>query len=196
MIGWKMVDAEHADSVLSGSFRIGTFEAYKDLENGRADDLDASAIVNLHELWADNPEHADAMDRIGFHADLITGSVIRYVSPPLYALCFSRVGCRYDPSPDILKAQFEVRHLNYLASRLQELHPEKLGRWKIKRVRYLPRNYDALDKDIVSASPFIKDLAFTNEQEIRIVWEPKQDEALEPFCTVKDQLVSRLIRPV
>lgn len=194
MRAWKTIDAEHAAAVAQGSLRIGTLQAYKDLENGRADDLDGGIRFTFREaLWGHIPEHRQAMNRLGFSAGTLVFRNISETVPPLFAFCMTHAGCRYDPDPNVEKAIFRIRHAGRLARRICQLHDARFAAYGIAVVQYAPREFDILEVGSNSPDPFTKDPRFAEEREIRIVFHPRDGVEVTPFVTAPDPEIANLL---
>lgn len=187
-----MVDVAHADAVASGRLRIGTLEDYKGIENGRADPADGGLTINSGVLMGAVPEHNAALARMrSTNVGLMVNCTISFQQPPLYAFCMAMPGCRHDPSPDQPKAMFQIGDVHRFAELIAQANSEMLGEWRVDYVRYEPRNVMALDA-FSDAHPFIKDVRFEAEQEIRIIWRPRSDTAT-PFVTSPNEAIAALL---
>jgi hypothetical protein len=105
----------------------------------------------------------------------------------------SEVGCVHDPSPEKPKAVFQVNAVNALARRVVERNSDRIIDYKARRVTYARRRFDALNERSIASEPFIKDEIFRVEQEIRIVFIPRQDSAISTLYTKPDPMVSGLL---
>lgn len=167
---WKQVDLAHAQALEAGSVKLGRLNDYSNLENGRADPMEARVQFHSGTLSQDVPEHRAAMERfgiIGGSGGRITGSVHEVGFPPLYAFCMSEIGCEYDPSPDVPKATFEVSNVKRLALLLLHKQRARVHRYKCGPVSYERRVFDALEPPVLP-DPFVKSPQFAVEREIRI----------------------------
>jgi len=193
MQAWKMVDACHADSVARGILRIGTLENYRSLENGRADDREGVVTINSGVLMHGFPEDEDAMTRSGLgRAMLIVNSRREDRQRPTYAFCMAEVGCRFDWTPTVRKTIFRVKAVRALARLIAEKYSDRIEASLVGRVRYGRTSFQALEPEYETSSPFLKDLRFAPEREIRIIWKPRSEQP-EPFCTDPDSRIAELL---
>lgn len=190
LFAWKLVDTVHADAVAAGSLRIGTFASYAELEGSRGDQFDGAIDVAARSLHFGVPEHERAMDRLGFRAGMILGSRFVYRPPQCYVFCMSEVGCTHVPEPPKPRTMFEVADLVGLANLLVATNPEHLaGPWGIDRVRYKRIHYDALEA-FPDPDPFVKDTEYSVEQEIRVLFVPREGQGREGFTTLRNEAVA------
>ena len=195
MRAWKMVEAVHVDAVAAGRLRIGTLDGYKNIENGRADPADGGLTINSGVLMGEVPEHNAALARMrSTNVGLMVNCTVSFRQPPLYAFCMSRPGCRYDPCPVEPKAMFQISDVHRFAELIAQANRDILGEWRVDYVRYEPRTVTALDA-FSDAHPFIKDIRFQPEQEIRIIWRPRSEVAI-PFVTESLTAVAELLELV
>lgn len=193
MPAWKMVDLEHAGAVERDSLLIGTLAGYKQLENGRADALDGGVeLFSSQPMLKGHPPSDLAMRRMGIDAHLAVNVTTRVIQPPTYAFCMSKPGCTYDPSPEKPKAVFAISDTIGLSYAITRKFAERFERVGLGEVRYDQRRFDVYREDPSGADPWMKDVAFAPEQEIRIASLAKgpafpfptgEDEAIAAFLT-------------
>ncbi len=207
MRGWKQVDQADAHYLEAGSLKLGTWDDYRTLENGRGDEYDASVVVHSGVISGHGPGAYEAFRRLG-HTDAearsMTAPHVHYLGEmnrtittvsPMYAFCVAEVGCDYDPSPAVPKAIFEVAGLHTLAARLRELHPDRLGRHLIRRVAYAKVEIQAQSTEAIPRpSPFLKGQKFSVEREIRLVFLPVKRGPISTLYTTADKQVEALLR--
>jgi hypothetical protein len=196
MRAWKIVDADHAHFVERGSLRIGTLQGYKDLENGRADEIDGAVDIRADALFYEVPEHRRAMERIGMVGGVVMGCRVIVRPPPLYAFCMTQPGCRYDPQPGKPKVVFRIKHLHRLGRLISETYPDRISGYLIRHVTYDRRHVDALEEHYGAPDPFMKDQVFSSEKEIRIIWLPRSNEEISSFITEPDPRIATYISRV
>lgn len=202
---WKQVDANDAHYLEQGSVKLGTWEDYRRLENGRGDPYDGAIVVHSGAFHNHEPGAAYALRRLGkseaevkwYARPNVRGVMIHnrtiFESPPRYVLCFSEVGCEYDPSPGKPKAMFEVADVAALAARLVDLHPEQLGPFDFGSVVYRKVEFQAQGNELIEdPQPFVKGLKFAVEREVRIVWQPARGGRINTLCTKPDEQVAQL----
>ncbi len=199
MRAWKQVNRDDAHFLETGRLKIGRLEDYSTLENGRADNADGAVVIMADSLHSYIPEHMRAMERLGMEVasgpigSAMIGCQFTHISQPLYAFCMSQCGCDYDPSPGTAKATFEVSAVNALGWQLAKNLSDRVLSWKVRRVTYKRRYYDALDENYGDPDPFIKDHKFILENEIRIIFLPKPGSPFETIYTNADAAISRLL---
>lgn len=199
MLAWKQVSLEHAAKIEGGQLKIGRLSDYRTLENDRADDVDGGITWDVKSLTADMPGADRAVQRLGGSRAqpgmFIQASTFTYTPPPLYAFCMSETGCHYDPSPHQPKATFEVS-VSLLNNLLLNKLSDRIAGSTRRRVVYARRRFDVFEDVHVAPDPFIKDLAFAEEREIRIVFYPRPDTIYETIFTEPDPEIGRLFRHV
>jgi hypothetical protein len=100
-----------------------------------------------------------------------------------------------DPLDKNQTAKFHISAVRTLAGISARRYPEKFsGRWTARSVEYLPIVFDAMIDWKTEPSPFRKDARFSEEREIRIVWQPAPNQPLTPFLTEEDPAIANLIR--
>ncbi len=213
MNAWKQVDAKDAHFIESGSLKLGTWEDYRRLENGRGDPYDAGVVVHSGAFMNRDPRAAAALTRMGRSPQdvaFLTGPNVDaafmgnrtiFTARPLNALCLSKVGCKHDPSPDEPKATFEIDDVHALARRIAEIHADEVWGFDVKPVAYRDVEYEALQaQPIPDPDPFVKGRKFEVEQEIRIIFPPtkqrKSEWELKTLYTRPDPIVAAMFRRV
>ena len=192
MPAWKMVDAEHADAVERGSLLIGTLAGYKQLENGRADALDGGVeYYSSQPMFKGDPASEVAMRRLGIDAHLAVNVTTRIVQPPTYAFCMAKPGCMHDPTPEKQKAVFAISDAIELSYAITRKFAEKFARVGVGEVRYEKRRFDVFGEEPSDADPWVKDLIFEPEMEIRIAWLATSQAT--PFVTGEDEELARFL---
>ena len=203
MLAWKQVDATDAHWLEAGPLKLGTWRDYGTLENGRGDPYDSSVAVHSGRLHSGDYNHFKALQRIGLvsadadhdpHSNIIAAYNTIVVRAPEYLiLCMSECGCSHNPNPDTPKALFEISGIHTMARRLMRLHPDRLGRYKIQRVKYRRREYSALESEYPAPDPFVKSERFSVEREIRLVFSPKTAGEQTTLFTTPDAEIARLL---
>lgn len=201
---WKMVDLEHAEAVARGSVLVGTANSFSTLENGRADDLDGAVTTHIGHAGADQ-DTAAAARRFGLGGDVpavyIYNSDFTERSRPAWIYCMSKPGCRHDWNPARPKAIFEIADVVQMSILImQRLDPlgAMISSVAVAEVSYEPRRLEgAKAAATAEAHPFIKDTYFQPEQEVRILYTPR-DEAMvrKPLKIGADYAIADLLTRV
>jgi hypothetical protein len=206
MRAWKYVDADHADRVAEGSIKLGTCSSYAEIENGRADMLDSSILVQSGMLNLENPEHLEAAQRHGFVSSEANSSqfnnafmqdiVLIHRSAPHYAFCMSTPGT--PPfSPVKPQALFAVLGVKTMCQRLIEMNHSQLELYRAERVEYQNVEFSAMGPVAPPPNPFVKHLMFEPEREIRVVFKPRQPGVeIQPIFTDPDPHLACLLRRI
>lgn len=214
---WKMVDAEFADHVQAGGLRIGSLMGYKALENGRADPGDGGLTV-VNGVFATDGSAArdrDIAARLGVALPppstsgaktflLMEGNRLEEQVRNCYAFCMTLSGNTYDPDPSKKpKAIFEIERpfelMELLAVRLsgylKSSAPGAYNR-RLDYVTYRERTVDVEADPYARADPLIKDVAFRQEREVRMVFvAPDGTRVTDPYdLSAPDEEVAALLR--
>jgi len=206
---WKMVDAEHADSVASGVLRIGTLNSYKELENGRADPGEGRLLLKSGTLkftGADDPPTVRMAARVGIkhppqfegNVTVVNATVIDLLAPS-WAFCMAEEGCDFDWTPKKPKAIFEIADPHELVKAIVTcLQPSLRDYSQPGRVEYLPTLVDVETNFDRFVSPFVKAPDFAVEREIRVMFNPRDEleASLKPIFTPPLPEIASLLRRV
>lgn len=177
-IGWKYVDEKDAIFVEKGSVRLREFSEFAKLESDRADPFDSAVVLTTGVLDLSNPAHRETMKRHSALArfDVPEGRGGIFANNTIvtqltgYAYCASLPGTKYEPKNGGKQALFEV-DLGKLLPTLRAENPTLLGPGGSGVVKYTSVNYSEKDADR-QPSPFVKDLRFEHEREVRLAFSP------------------------
>lgn len=202
-------------AVEQGVLRLSTSAAVARLESGLADTMDCAVEMrgNLHVANPfDGSKEAQLLRRLitiegsaGRVENIsLVNTTFRTQSRSWLLCCTSRADNSYllreSPGND---AVIEIADMEQLAIRLTEAHsalrdcvraPVAPGRTRfaIGRVEYAQRRLDRFED--IEADPFIKEVRFSREEEIRAVWLPPA-QIIEPLI-VRAPAIRELIRIV
>jgi hypothetical protein len=200
---WKYVDLEHADAVAAGSLRIGTLSGYSALENGRADSNEGVVRLGMDGVRSDLPDHRRALERVGLVGAGRPDPQIRFHdltlshrAPPWYAFCMARKGCTYTPPNHKQQALFEIVDLTMFAAKLANIFSQKFSRMGISNVEYARIDFEFSDPLAPMPDPFVKHPDFRVEEEVRVVFAPRDEHVPEPFNTSRNPVIASHIRRI
>lgn len=198
---WKYVDEEHADTVGNGSLRIGTLESYALIENGRADPLDGGIEMHLTSYAARGGKRHPILEKMGFRGTEnlygayfaeLTQVILPY---PSNAFCMSKIGTPFTHHKGKRQALFEVNVpglFNYLAFKYRTTHPTIVS----GEVEYERRKFEVETMEDEAPHPFIKDVKFAREREVRIYLQARNPQKVTTLETGPDPVIARLLRRI
>lgn len=171
-------DVPAVEAVGRGSFKIGTFRSYSQIESARADSEEG--IVTRHidrlELDGTHPREKEIRDLLRVEVDgpvRVSDTTIRHTIPNIYVLCFSTSP---DSAPQTAEAQavFEIQDIYQIADVLTREHARLgfpcLGNFVDYEARHVDINVD----QTTAPNPFVKDTQFEWENEFRLIWPKPQ----------------------
>jgi hypothetical protein len=198
---YKYVDAKDAHFLEEGSVKIGSLRGYAALEGARSDSGEGTASHRLErkfDLLNPGEPDADIMSQLGIE---VRGPMIDCSfevdfldqSPDFYCLCFSDRS-DIDHPDGTEQAVFEIKHVRRLTTLLKELCPQ-LGSSRTGRITYRSRAMgDPFANGRVEVNPFIKPETFAWEREVRALWSPATDDAVQAPIYVNDDRIKDLIK--
>lgn len=198
----KMVDAADAHFLEQGCLKIGRLEDYAQIENGRADASDGAVMYAARNLDSSVPGHRDVIEGLGvvsagFGGQVtITNSLVQHHSPPTYAFCMAMDGCDHDPSPEKPKAVFSISDVQRLSALLTYEHGARFQSCMLSEVAYEPRYLEAEARGDSRPSPFIKDVRFAAEQEIRLAFSARPHAPYETIYTAPNKFIASLFKRI
>jgi len=165
MQAYKYVDLEHAESVASGSLRIGTLASYADLEGSRADPWDGCLVRTAeagHILDTDVPADRELAAQFGFN---VTGSGRATFENINFFLGFASIFCfcmsDRPKNAHLMKgrpqAVYEVPDCAALADAVLRQHAWLMTEAKVGCVVYERRHIPLREGLGPVPDPFIKD---------------------------------------
>jgi hypothetical protein len=130
---------------------------------------------------------------VHFKNSSVERSTVDYSVPDLFVLCLTAVANNPALSTNERTSTLRISSIELLAEFLTRRHRNVLGTgYSWGRVDYAPRTFDPR-KIVLNPNPFIKEVKFKPEQEIRIVWTPADTSPeLLTDCPEISGLVSRI----
>ncbi len=196
----KQVDANVADCVERGCIKLGTAAGYAEIDNGREDHLDSATQINTGLMDGDNPRNKEILSKLGLNLPKNTrGAVIHnttfiFRAPPAWIFCMSELGCEHDAKPENPKENFIVEDLQALAEHIMNKHNDIMADYLIGKVSYNKRVYNTGDDFEKNGDYFVKQPHFASEEEIRIVWLPREGVKVTDLILEPDPIVASLMR--
>jgi len=167
---FKFVDLGVADIVGRGAIRVGTLRGYGQLEGERRDNGEFAVRIDVDELQIgpDNPSPFDYFG-VGLGEQKIymrAGNLIE-VGPNFPCFCTSSALSAAPKSPH---AAFQIDNFPGMIDAITKLNPVLGRRFCIGDMAYLPRRGRLDELERPRPSPYIKEMSFAWEQEVRACW--------------------------
>ncbi len=182
--GFKHVPIAYADAFATGHVRIGSYRAYRAMENERGDTLEGLAVEKPSPFIYDSRQGPPTAGQLrALHSSGASSIIGR---PNVRVVCIGNTWTQEVPhgymfclssEPDFSfskkgDAIFEVRALGYFGFLVGCSAPEILGIPEVGKVIYEDREIDTLLFEAPVLDPFRKSSKFSFENEIRIAWQP------------------------
>lgn len=184
---FKHMTREHAERMSRGEIRIGSFTYYHEQEHSGAikDSLEGITVGQLNPVILSSTERHETMVA-GLKFVTENGGAIvmgdnRFIRllPPLYIFSTSAVDAvgHFSCYDTIVR----INDFEEFGRIIVNGRPDLFHGYVCDRVRYAPRTYDAFNHPGLEPDPFLKDDAFAQDQEFRLVLFPVAD--VEPHLT-------------
>jgi len=193
MRGYKFLSREFAsETVAAGRFRLARLESFRAIEEVNVrDEFEGSARGRIESATIDGrPENAAFRERMSPQCLVGNGGRINFQNatfavtlPSVFVLCLSlNPNCKKwldDPAPK--DAMIEVQNLKIVAGIIAQTHSNWIEAHSVGRVKYVQREF-ALDKENMGAADFFqKRPTFSDEEEVRMIFQPKLGAPKEFF---------------
>jgi len=204
MRAYKFVDLEHADAVERGCLKIGTLSSYAGLEGEKKDDREGVLIRKVSSLRISDSQNDPAGVNIAAQIGIVlgNGSDVRITNcsselrhPNVYCFCMSSSSKNLRLAGERHQAVFEIKGVHSLAYILHKQNADRLKYALVKRVQYQSREVEVSAFSPEYPDPFVKDVSYTDEDEVRIIWSAPTSP-IEPFITPESFMVANLLRRI
>ena len=177
---YKYVDLIHAEAVAAGSVKIGTLWGYGSIEGNKRDDSENSLDINFSNkdiLSSDSTHDQIILRSMGLIAPPgitidMQGANIKVRGADFWTCCFSKSDKVSEFYAEAHQAIFRIDDMEQWVNRLCQIIPA-LGPATCSEVVYQERTSGKIADGRAISSPFVKPPRFSNESEVRVVWDFK-----------------------
>lgn len=210
MRAWKFVPKKYADDFEKGVLRIGTVQSYAQIEGSRQDKFDSAisyheGVTTINNGHVNNPNNIKHLQMLGFLPADFQANRFRsaffynntYIvrAPDRYAFCMSRVWTNFSDSQDE-HAIFEISDIHGMAHAIVFDSRNNLVDFITRRVRYQGVNVSLGTLEVIEPDYFTKDVIFSHEREIRIIFESNENLKESVIYTAPSNHIAQYLRRI